>query len=101
MAQAGGRAAVDDELRAGRIARLVAGQVDDQVGDLLGLGDPAQRRRIDARVFAWLEASDTPLAMEWLQLVRASPLAALGLGTVSAASIAITPPFVWLARVLL
>ena len=38
-----GAAAVDDELRTRRIAGLVAGQVDHEVGDLLGLGRTAQR----------------------------------------------------------
>ena len=60
-----------------------------------------QRQRMEGRVFAWLEAHDTSLAAEWLGLVKASPFAAVGLGGVSAVSIAATPPFVWLARALL
>ena len=58
-----------------------------------------QRRRIDARVFAWLDARDTPLVAEWLGLFRTSPLSAVGLVSVSTVSVA--TPFVWLARALI
>ena len=57
-----------------------------------------QRRRIDARVFAWLDARDTPLAAEWLGLFRVAPFSAVGLVAVSAVSIATAPPLLWLAR---
>jgi hypothetical protein len=64
-----------------------------------------QRRRIDGRVFEWLEASDTSLAAEWLGLFRIEPFSAAGLVTVSAVAIAISivtaPPLVWLAQVLM
>jgi hypothetical protein len=60
-----------------------------------------QRQRIEVRVAAWLEAHDTSLAAEWLGLLKVSPLAAVGLGTVSAVSIATAPPFIWLVRALL
>lgn len=60
-----------------------------------------QRHRIEARVFDWLEAHDSSLAAEWLGVIKASPVAAVGLGGVSAVSIATAPPFIWLARVLL
>lgn len=60
-----------------------------------------QRRRIEARVVAWLEARDTPLAAEWLGLFRAAPFAAVGLVALSAVSIATATPFVWLARALM
>jgi hypothetical protein len=60
-----------------------------------------QRRRIDARVFAWLEAGKTPLAAEWLGLFGVAPFAAVGLVAVSAVSIATAPPLVWLARALM
>jgi hypothetical protein len=59
------------------------------------------RRRIDARVFAWLEARETPLASEWLGLFKAAPLSAVGLVSVSALSIATAPPLVWLLRALM
>lgn len=60
-----------------------------------------QRRRIDARVFAWLEARDTTLAAEWLGLFRIAPFSATGLLAASALSIAMAPPLAWLARALL
>jgi hypothetical protein len=60
-----------------------------------------QRQRMEGRVFAWLEAHDTSLAAEWLALIKVSPFAAIGLGTVGAVSIATAPPFVWLVRALL
>jgi hypothetical protein len=59
-----------------------------------------QRRRMETRVFAWLEAHDTPLAAEWLALFKVAPVSALGLVTVSAVSIAATP-LIWIARALL
>ena len=59
-----------------------------------------QRRRIDARVEAWLEARDTPLAAEWLGLFRAAPFSAVGLVAVSTVAIATAPPLVWLALAL-
>jgi hypothetical protein len=60
-----------------------------------------QRRRIDARVFAWIEARDTPLAAEWLGLFKVAPFSAAGLVAVSVVSIATAPPLVWLARALI
>jgi hypothetical protein len=55
-----------------------------------------QRRRIDAQVFAWLDAHDTTLAAEWLGLFRSAPLTAFGLATASAVSLAAAPPLIWL-----
>jgi hypothetical protein len=60
-----------------------------------------QRRRLDARVFTWLDARDTPLAAEWLGLFRVAPFAASGLVAVSAVSIVMATPVVWLARALM
>jgi hypothetical protein len=60
-----------------------------------------QRRRLDARVFAWLEARDTPLAAEWLELFRIAPVSTAGLVAVSAVAVAAAPPLVWLARALM
>ena len=57
-----------------------------------------RRRRIDAGVFAWLEARDTPLVAEWLGLFRASPFPALGLAAVSAVGLVLATPLVWVAR---
>ena len=40
---------------------------DEELGGVWTTLQPTvrQRRRIDARVSAWLEARDTPLAAEW------------------------------------
>ena len=60
-----------------------------------------RRRRIDARLMAWLEAHDTSLAAEWLRLFRVEPLSALALAAASAVSIVAAPPLVWFARALI
>jgi hypothetical protein len=60
----------------------------------------AQRRRIDAQVYAWLDAHDTTLAAEWLALFKVAPLTAFGLVTVSTIAMVVTSPFTWLVRVL-
>jgi hypothetical protein len=60
-----------------------------------------QRRRVDAHVFAWLEARDTPLAAEWLGLFRLAPFSTAGLVAAGAVSIAAAPPLVWFALALL
>ena len=57
-----------------------------------------RRRRIDARVSAWLDARDTSLAAEWLGLFRIEPVAAFGLTVVSAVSILTATPLIWLLR---
>jgi hypothetical protein len=59
-----------------------------------------QRRRIDAHVFACLEARDTTLAAEWLGLLRLRPFSAAGLVAVSAVTVATAPPLMWLALAL-
>jgi hypothetical protein len=76
---------------------------DEELGVAWTTLDPTagQRRRVDARVFAWLEARDTPLAAEWLALFRMAPFSAAGLVAVSALSVVITTPVVWLARAFL
>jgi hypothetical protein len=63
----------------------------------------AQRRRIDARVDAWLESRDTSMAAEWLGLFKAEPVSAIGLLTASAVavSLAAATPAIWVARALL
>jgi hypothetical protein len=61
----------------------------------------ARRRRIDGRVYDWLDAHDTSLAAEWLGLFRLAPFPAAGLVTVSALSMLTAPPVLWAARALL
>ena len=76
---------------------------DEELGDAWTTLEPTmrRRRRIDARVFAWLEARDTPLAAEWFGLFRVAPFAALGLAMVSVVSILAATPLVWFARALM
>ena len=54
------------------------------------------RRRMQARVFGWLEASDTPLRSEWLSLFAVNPVAATGLLAASAVALLLATPVVWL-----
>ena len=76
---------------------------DEDIGGVWTALQPTarQRRQIDTRVFAWLEARETPLAAEWLGLFRTAPFFATGLVAVSAVIIATMPPIVWLARALM
>ena len=76
---------------------------DDTLGEAWTPLTPTarQRRQIDARVFSWLEAHDTPLAAEWLGLLRGAPFTAVGLAGVSAVSVIGATPLVWLARALM
>jgi hypothetical protein len=76
---------------------------DEELDDVWTTLQPTmrQRRRVDARVSAWLEARDTPLAAEWLGLFKLAPFSAFALVAVSAISIATVPPFIWLARTLM
>jgi hypothetical protein len=76
---------------------------DEELGDAWTTLTPTvrRRRRIDAHLFTWLEARDTPLAAEWLGLFRVAPFAALGLTTVSAVSIVTATPLVRFARALM
>ena len=76
---------------------------DEELGNAWLTLEPTvqQHRRIDAQVFAWLEAHDTPLVSEWLGLFRAAPFAAFSLATVSAVAILVASPLLWLARALI
>jgi hypothetical protein len=60
-----------------------------------------ERQRLDVRVFAWLEARDTPLVAEWFGLFKVSPFSAVGLLAAAAISLTTMPPVVWLALALL
>jgi hypothetical protein len=76
---------------------------DESLSEAWTTLEPAEdrRRRIETRVQAWLDARDTPLAAEWLGLVRVAPLPAVGLAAVSAVAIVMTPPMVWIAWALM
>lgn len=76
---------------------------EEELGGTWTTLDPTvrQRPRIDARVFAWLEARDTSIAAEWLGLFKVEPLAVIGLTAVSAVSVVAASPLYWLARALM
>ena len=76
---------------------------DEELGAVWTTLQPTvrQRRHIDARVSAWLDARDTPLAAEWFGLFRAAPLSAIALVAVGAISVVTATPLFWLARALL
>ena len=71
---------------------------DEQIEEAWTALEPTfeQRRRIDARVVAWLEARDTTLLAEWLGLFKVHPLPALGLVSAGACAVAVSPPILWL-----
>jgi hypothetical protein len=83
------------------------GMNDEELGGIWTTLEPtvSQRRRIEARVFAWVEAHDTTLVAEWLGLFKVQPFSAAGLVAVSAVSIALSivnaSSLIWLAQVLL
>lgn len=60
---------------------------------------PEQRRRINTRVFNWLEAKETSMVHEWLGLIRLSPITAAGLLAVSAVAMFVASPLGLIARV--
>jgi hypothetical protein len=75
---------------------------DEELVDVWTTFQPTmrQRRRIDARVFEWIEARNTSLAAEWVELFKIAPFPATGLLAVSALAIATAPPLVWFAQAL-
>jgi hypothetical protein len=62
---------------------------------------PDQVRRMRVRVSDWIDAHDTPLAAEWLGLIRVSPFTSLFLAAVSVLSIFVGTPILWLARAMM
>jgi len=76
---------------------------DDALRDAWSTLEPTafERRRMEARVDAWLDAHDTSLLSEWISLFRLQPLSAAGLVTASAVSLATAPPMLWFVRTLL
>lgn len=55
----------------------------------------SQRRRIEHRVFEWLEAGRTSLAAEWLELIKVTPVAGLGFAAVGALALLLATPLGW------
>jgi hypothetical protein len=76
---------------------------DEELGDAWTAFTPTadRRRRIEVRVFAWLDARDTPLAAEWLGLFKVAPFTAFGLSAVSAVSVVVATPLLWVVQALI
>jgi hypothetical protein len=60
-----------------------------------------QRARIEDRVFDWVEASETSLLSEWLDLIKLDPLAGLGFAAMAAVSLLMFTPLGWVASSML
>lgn len=76
---------------------------DDSLGRAWETLEPTalQRRRMDGRVNDWLDAHDTSLVSEWLELFTLQPVSAAGLVAASVVSLATAPPLVWLLQSLM
>lgn len=62
---------------------------------------PHQRRRIERRVFDWLEARETSLAAQWISLVTARPVVGFAYAIASALSLLALTPLSWLTGAVL
>ena len=62
---------------------------------------PRERARIENRVLEWVEASETSLVTEWLDLIKANPIGGLGLVAASALSLLMLSPVGWIASSIL
>ncbi len=59
------------------------------------------RARIEDRVFEWVEASETSLLAEWLNLIKVDPLPGLGFAAMGALSLLMLTPLGWVAASML
>jgi hypothetical protein len=60
-----------------------------------------QRARIENRVFVWIEATETSLLAEWLNLVKVDPMQAVSFAAMAAVSLLMLTPVGWLAASML
>lgn len=66
------------------------------------LGPDARRRaRMETRVFEWLEASETSLVGEWLELLKVEPFKSLAFAAVGAMSLGLMSPVGWIMALVL
>jgi len=66
------------------------------------LGPDARRRaRIETRLFEWLDASETSLAGEWLDLLKVEPVRGLALAAAGALSLGLMTPVGWIMALVL
>jgi hypothetical protein len=56
-----------------------------------------QQRRIEVRVRGWLDARESSLAAEWLELLKINSIMRLGLAAVAACVVLIATPLGWVA----
>jgi hypothetical protein len=75
---------------------------DAEINEVWSTLEPSasERARIEARVLEWLEAGETSLAGEWLDLFRVSPIGGLGLIAASVLSLLMLTPLGWVASAL-
>ena len=59
------------------------------------------RARIERRVLEWIDASETSLLKEWLDLIKANPIGGMGLAAASALSLMMFTPLGWLVSSML
>ncbi|HUO67888.1 MAG TPA: hypothetical protein VMV37_10145 [Gammaproteobacteria bacterium] len=60
-----------------------------------------ERARIETRVLEWVEAGETSLVTEWLDVIRVNPIGGLGLVAASAAALLMLTPIGWIASSML
>jgi hypothetical protein len=60
-----------------------------------------QRGRIDTRVRGWLDADESSLAAEWIDLIQVNPITSLGIAAVAACLMLLATPLTWMAYSLL
>ena len=65
--------------------------------------EPAARRRarIETRLFEWLDATETSLFTEWLEVLKVEPLTGLAYVSVGALSLVLLTPVGWIVTALL
>jgi hypothetical protein len=67
---------------------------DAEITQLWSTLEPSKRgrARIESRVLEWLEATETSLVSEWLELIRANPIGGIALAAASALSLLTLTP---------
>lgn len=60
-----------------------------------------ERARIEDRVFEWLEAGETSLLAEWLNLLKLDPLPCLGYAAIGVVALFMLTPLGWVASAVL
>jgi hypothetical protein len=76
---------------------------DGEITEIWSTLEPSKRERarIESRVLEWLEAAETSLLTEWLELIRVNPLGGLVLAAASGLSLLMLTPVGWIASSML